>query len=266
MTRVILFTTALLFSVLTNAQVSEKRTVGEFSKIKVSNGIELIYTQSSSQEVKVETDDNEKLQYIKTEIEGSTLRVYLNTENAPKPETKKKRKRKNYSNSYNNINFDVLKVYVSNALVEDFKASSSGSIFIKNSLNAKNVAIDCSSSGSFAGTIKCSNAMIEASSSGDVDANITADLIDVKVSSSGDVELSGTTEKITVKSSSSADCKAKNLIAKNAIVESSSSSDVDIHATEKLVASASSSASITYFGIPRSVEKSESSSGSVTQR
>ncbi|MDR6966666.1 hypothetical protein J2X31_000664 [Flavobacterium arsenatis] len=266
MTRVIFFTTALLFSLLSNAQVSEKRTVGEFSKIKVSQGIELIYTQSSAQEVKVETDDNEKLQYIKTEIEGSTLRVYLNTENAPKPEKKNKRKRKNYSNSYNNINFDVLKVYVSNALVEDFRASSSGSIFIKNSLDANYITIDCSSSGSFSGMVKCSTATIEASSSGDVDANIIAKTIDVKVSSSADVELSGSTDKITIKSSSSADCKAKNLIAKNAVVESSSSSDVTIHATEKLVATASSSASITFFGNPTNVEKSESSSGSVTKR
>lgn len=262
MTRVILFTTALLFSLLTNAQVSENRTVGEFSKIKVSQGIELIYTQSSTQEVKVETDNTEKLQYIKTEIEGSTLRIYLDTENAPKPEKRKKRR----TNSYNNIDFNVLKVSVSNALVDDFKASSSGSIFIKNSLNAKNVAIDCSSSGSFAGTIKCTSVTIEASSSGDVDANFTVDTIDVKASSSADVELSGTAEIITIKSSSSADCKAKNLIAKNAVIESSSSSDVDVYASQKLSASASSSASITFFGNPTNVEKSESSSGSVTQR
>lgn len=262
MTRVILFTTTLLFSLLTNAQVSENRTVGEFSKIKVSQGIELIYTQSSTQEIKVETDNTEKLQYIKTEIEGSTLRVYLDTENAPKP--KKRRKRRN--NSYNNIDFDVLKVYVSNSMVDDFKASSSGSIFIKNSLNTKNVAIDCSSSGSFSGTIKCTSATIEASSSGDVDANFTADAIDVKVSSSADARLSGAAEKVTIKSSSSADCKAKDLVSKNAVVESSSSSDVDVYASEKLYASASSSASITYYGNPANVDKHESSSGSVNKR
>ncbi|RZK12438.1 MAG: DUF2807 domain-containing protein [Flavobacterium sp.] len=264
MTRIILFTTVLLCSLLTNAQVSENRTVGEFSKIKVSQGIELIYTQSAAQGVKVETDDNEKMSYVKTEIEGSTLRVYLNTENAPK--AKKKRKRKNYSNSHNNIDFDVLKVYVSNALVDDFKASSSGSIFIKNSMDVKNITIDCSSSGSFAGTVKCKIATIEASSSANVNANITADLVDVKVSSSADVELSGTTEKIIIKTSSSSDCKAKNLIAKNAVVEANSSSDADVHASERLTASASSSASITYFGNPTNVDKSESSSGSVTKR
>lgn len=263
MTRVILFTTALLFSLLTNAQISENRTVGAFSKIKVSQGIDLIYTQSSTQEVKVETDDTERMQYVKTEIEGSTLRVYLDTKNAPKSE--KKKKRKNFS-SYNGVNFDVLKVYVSNSLVDDFKVSSSASLIVKNGLNATNVSIDCSSSGNFVGTVKCEKAIIEASSSADVDANITADAISVSANSSADVELSGTTEKITIRSSSSADCKAKNLIAKSAVVESSSSSDVDVFASEKLTASASSSASVNYFGNPKDVEKSESSSGSVSKR
>jgi len=263
MKRVILFTAALLSSLLTNAQVSENRTVGSFSKIKVSSGIDLIYTQSSTQEIKVETDDTERMQYIKTEIEGSTLRVYLDTKNAPKSE--KKRKRKNY-NSYNGVNFDVLKVYVSNALVDDFKVSSSASVAIQKNLKAENVAVDCSSSGSFSGTIKCAKAIIEVSSSADVDANITADAIDVKVSSSAGAKLSGTTEKVTIKSSSSADCKAKDLIAKNAVVESSSSSDVDVYASEKLVASASSSASVNYFGNPSNVDKKESSSGSVSKR
>jgi len=263
MTRVILFTASLLFSVLTHAQVSENRTVGAFSKIKVSSGIELIYTQSSSQEIKVETDDTERMHYIKTEVEGSTLRVYLDTKNAPKAE--KKKRRKNY-HGYNGVNFDVLKVYVSNALVDDFKVSSSASLIIQNGLKAENVIIDCSSSANFLGTVKCKIASIESSSSADVDANITADTINVSVNSSADVELSGTAERITIKTSSSADCKAKNLIAKNAVVEASSSSDVDVHASEKLVASASSSASVNYFGNPSNVDKKESSSGSVSKR
>lgn len=263
MIRVILFTTTLLFSLLANAQISENRTVGSFSKIKVSSGINLIYTQSSSQEVKVETDDAVKMQYIKTEIEGSTLRVYLDTKNALKSE--KKRKRKNYS-SYNGVDFDVLNVYVSNTLVDDFKVSSSASLIVKNSLSSKNLFIDCSSSGSFSGTVKCTAAMIEVSSSADVDANITADTIDVKLSSSADARLSGSTEKVTIKSSSSSDCKARDLVSRNAVVESSSSSDVDVYASEKLYASASSSASISYYGNPANVDKQESSSGSVTKR
>ena len=263
MTRVILFTTVLLSSLLTNAQVSENRTVGAFSKIKVSQGIDLVYTQSSAQEIKVETDDAERMQYIKTEIEGSTLRVYLDTKNAPK--AGKKKRRKNY-NSYDGVNFDVLKVYVSNSLVDDFRVNSSASLIIQNGLKAEKVSIECTSSGNFLGTIKCATAIIEASSSADVDANITADALSVNANSSADVELSGTAEKITIRTSSSADCKAKNLIAKHAVVEASSSSDADVHASERLTASASSSASITYFGNPTTVDKSESSSGSVSKR
>lgn len=263
MIRIILFTTSLLFSLFTSAQVSENRTVGTFSKIKVSQGIDLVYTQSADQTIKVETDDNEKMQYIKTEIEGSTLKVYLDTKNAPKSE--KKKKRRNY-NTVNGINFEVLKVYVSNKLVDDFRVNSSASLIIQNGLKAENVTIDCSSSGNFAGTIKCATATIDASSSADVDANFIANAINVSTNSSADVELSGTTEKITIKSSSSADCKAKNLIAKIAVVEASSSSDAVVYASEKLIASASSSASITYFGNPANVDKSESSSGSVRNR
>lgn len=42
MTRIISFLAFLLFSILAKAQVSENRTVGDFSKLKVSTGVDLI--------------------------------------------------------------------------------------------------------------------------------------------------------------------------------------------------------------------------------
>jgi hypothetical protein len=70
MTKFILTIASVLAGIVANAQVTETRNVSDFSKLRASQGIEVLYTVSNSNSVKVETDDNERLQMIKTEVEG----------------------------------------------------------------------------------------------------------------------------------------------------------------------------------------------------
>jgi len=256
MIRFIIYTATFFFTVLASAQVSENRTVSNFSKVKVSTGIELIFTQDSKISVKVEADDAEKLKDIVTNVSGNTLEVYVDSKNF---NGKNKKDKKRYSHK-------ILKVWVSAPSVDSFQASSSSSVSLKNGIDVNSADIKVSSSGSLNGNIKANEITIKASSSGDVKSAISSKKVNVDVSSSGDVVLSGTTENITVSASSSADLEGKNLTVKKATVEASSSADVVLTVTESLTAKASSSGSVSFYGNPKEVNSEKSSSGSVTKK
>ena len=264
MNKFIIFTTLFITGLLT-AQVSENRTVGNFSKLKASAGIEVFYIISDKISITVETDDAEKMQFIKTEVVGETLEVFVERTNTNLEKSKKK-KNKRYRNWINGIEFNILKVTVSGPNLTDIKASSSAKIQLQNVNTSANLDIKVSSSGKITGTFETKNAVIEASSSGGFGANISAEMIDMKASSSAGVELRGKAKKLFVKASSSSDCRLKNLEVEQVTIEASSSAAVAITVTNSLEAKASSSASVSFYGNPANVSKEVSSSGSVSKR
>lgn len=256
MIRFIIYSITLLFSILASAQVSENRTVSNFSKIKVSTGIDLVFTQDTKISVKVEADDAEKLQDIVTKVSGNTLEVYVDSKNFNKKDKKNK----------NRYSHKILKVWVSAPSVDSFQASSSSAVLLKNGIDVKNADIQVSSSADFNGNIKADAISIKVSSSGDLKSRISAKNLSIDISSSGEATLSGTTENSTISASSSADFQGKDLTIKNVIVEASSSADVFLTVTESLKAKASSSGSVSYYGNPKSVESEKNSSGSITKK
>lgn len=261
MTKFILTITSLLAGLMAFAQVSENRNVTDFSKLKASQGIEVFYTVSNTNSVKVETDDNERLQMIKTEVEGETLKIFVDTKNAKKPKSKK------WSNrTIDGVSFNSIKVYVTGKSLTNIKASSSASIKVQNLNKTDKLEIASSSSGSVSGSFECTDFKADVSSSGDVKGKLSAKSVYVEVSSSGDVTLEGKATSLEVKASSSGDCKLKGLIVEDAKVKASSSADVTLTVTKSLDAAASSSADIDYYGNPSQVNTDKSSSGSVNKR
>ena len=91
MNKFIIFTT-LLFTGFLTAQISENREVSDFSKLKVSSSIDVMYTISDKISVTVETDDAEKLKLIKTEVENGTLVLSIDTKDYKSKKKKKKKK------------------------------------------------------------------------------------------------------------------------------------------------------------------------------
>lgn len=258
MSKVIVTITTFLLSLMAFSQVSENRSVGNFSKLKASHGIEVFYTISTTNSIRVETDDNERLKMVKTEIENGTLKVFVETKD-----------NKNYSSKsskgYNidGVNFKVLKVYISGPSLTSYKASSSADISIEGENETSSVSIDVSSSGSISGKFSADKFMLDASSSGDFNGTVQSNNVAIETSSSSDVVISGKTETLDIKSSSSSSCVAKDLLANNVIVSASSSADVKVFASKVLNAKASSSADIVYYGNPTQLTEDESSSGSI---
>ena len=265
MIKIILTLAAFLISIISLAQVSENREVTDFSKLRVSNSIDVFYTISDKKSVKVETDDNEKLKLIKTEVENGTLKLFVNTKDYKEKQNKKGKKRSNIS-FINGVEFQVLKITISGPNLEAIKASSSADVKIENANTSTSSDITVSSSGSISGNFHCTNLVLDASSSGEFVGKIDSISVVIESSSSSDVNLSGKASKISVKASSSSDCNLKDLMVEEAIIGASSSADVSIKVSKVIEAKASSSASILYFGNPLTVKKEENSSGSVKSK
>ncbi|CAM4031848.1 GIN domain-containing protein [Flavobacterium antarcticum] len=267
MNKLIIFTTLLVTGFLT-AQVSENRAVANFSKLKVSSSIDVIYTISDNISVTVETDDAEKLKLVKTEVTDGTLILSIDTKDYKEKKNKGKKKNKNrsYLSFINGVEFQVLKITVSGPNLESVKTSSSADVKFQNTNTISNLEIAVSSSGSVSGNFECTNVIITASSSADLKGTITANSVQIESSSSSEVSLSGKAVKISVKASSSSTCNLKNLTVENAFVQASSSADAIVNATKLIEAKASSSGSISFYGNPANVSKDVSSSGSVIKK
>lgn len=264
MTKIILTVTTFLVSLIAFAQVSENRTVANFSKLDVSNAIEVFYTVSDTRSIKIETDEKEKLECIKTEIEDGVLKLYVDAKKYKKENGRKRSKGKGVR-WVNGLEFTLLRITVFGPNLNSIKVSTSSNIKFQNTNKSSNLEIKTNASGSITGMFECDNAQIAISSSGLIKASIKTRTISIDASSSGLLVLKGLAKKGIIKSNSSASCELKDFEIQEATIEATSSSSVKVSVTSSLVAKTTSSGSIHYYGNP-SVTKEENSSGSIIQK
>lgn len=258
MNKFIVFVT-VFFTGLLSAQITESREIANFSKLKVSQSIEVLYTISNTRNLKIETDLKENLPFVKTEVENGTLKVFI--DNNGNSAGKKSKKRWN-----NNISYKYVKVTISGPHLSEIKASSSASVKVLNANKSEYLNIEVSSSGSISGNFACENATIIASSSGTFEGEMAAKNTSMEATSSGTIRLKGNATHLDCKANSSGDCNLKDFKVENATVSGSSSATVAVHVSKALTAKASSSADIIYYGNPANVTKDVSSSGSVSKK
>lgn len=255
MIKLIMTLTAALVSMVVFSQASENRTVGSFNKLKASTQVQVFYTVSDRIKVEVSCEDQQKLAYVKTEVKGSTLEIYIDSNNR-----KSKKDKENY------MHFKNVQVLVSGPNLQSIKASASASVHIKNQMQAQQLSLEVGSSADIIGNFKGDSLTIQASSSGDVKAQVDFKNLSVDASSSADVQLEGNAQTLIVEASSSADCLLRQLKAQNAEVLASSSADVTVQATASLHIKASSSADVVYYGTPAKTSFDKNSSGSITHK
>lgn len=265
MTKIIIVITTFLIGLVSVAQVSENRTVSNFTKLKVSTAVEIVYTISDIKSVKVETDDDEKLKWIKTKVENGVLNVYVDTKEFKNRNEKKLLHFKNVK-SINGITFQILKVEITGPSLEKIEANSSAKIKITNINKSVNLDVKLSSSACLYGDFNTSNLVMDVSSSALLKGVINSVSTALFSSSSSTVMLSGNTSSINIKTNSSANCNLKALTAEKAKIEANSSASVSIKVTKSLEAKATSSASIEYYGAPSQVSKVENSSGAISAK
>lgn len=204
---------------------SETRTANGFSKVSVSDGIDVFIKQDRSYSVEVKTAASQ-MDRVLTEVSGDELRI--------------KMKKGNYNSWRNNR---PIRVYVTLPNLKALSASGGSDV------SAEDLNLD----------------ELYLSTSGGADVNLELQVKELEISCSGgaDVDLEGKAQKMKVSMSGGADLNAQKLIATNCEISTSGGSDADIHVTGELSMSASGASDISYRGNPRVLSSKSSGAADI---
>lgn len=203
---------------------TESRTPGTFNGIHVSGAIDVYVKQDSVSSVRVETDEN-LLEHLLTEIDGSTLRIHQKEGTNLKPSRS-------------------IKVYVSSPSYKNFEASGACDFFGENKITSSEAIT------------------IDLSGASDVKLELKAPKINAELSGAGSVTLKGETKDFFVDGSGATDIKCFELMAENTQVELSGAGDAQVFASVKLDVRVSGAADVKYKG-NATVSQSVRGAGSV---
>jgi hypothetical protein len=252
MIRLILFIASLAISMLGSAQVSENRNVSDFTEIHTSTGVNVYYTQSSEKSVRVETDNKEKLDRIKTVVSGGKLKIHV----------KSVRGKWGEDNTFKN-----LKIYVSAPDVKVFEAKSGSKINLENGVTSNSkIDIEVSSGSHISGNLTAKQIGIEVNSGSAFKGEINSKSVDVEINSGSNVTISGNADVIELEANSASNFKGKDFTVKTANIEADTASNITLTVTEKINAKANSLAKINYYGNPKSVDKKSNSLGEINEK
>lgn len=221
-----------------NTNVGSVRTVPAFNGIEVSSGVEVEFSQDPTQNVTVKTEAD-KQQYVVTEVENGILKIFVRNKGV------------------RNLNFNNLKVVVSNPKLSKLLTKSGASFKAITPINESTLALSSNSGSLVSGTFKIStNTALEVESGSNVKIDLATKSVAIDASSGSSLKLSGTANSSVISASSGSSVSAGEFVTKSAVVDASSGSSVKINTTESITASASSAASIQYKGNPAKVTKS----------
>jgi hypothetical protein len=206
--------------------VTETKQVSNFTGINISSAFDAEVKIGPVTEVKIEADDN-IIKYVRVEVSGNTLTI--RTEHL------------------NNISNAHLKVFITTPSLNDINASAAADVKVVDELKGN---------GKF---------HFNASSAATIEAVIEAPEVGVEASSSGTVKLTGRTKNYQAQASSGANIKTAGLLSETSDINVSSGANADVYASVSLNADASSGGNITYHG-EGSIKQNTSSGGSVEKK
>ncbi len=165
--------------------ITEKREIGnDFSRVKVSSGIDLFIKQGSKVSLTVEADENLH-DYIMTEVEGNQLKIYVDG---------------------NIWRAKARKVYLTVTDLEELKATSGSDVYSESVLKSKDLVVSTSSGADMNIEVDADN--VKSSSSSGSDLKITGKSIthSTSATSGSSINAYGLESKdVTAKVSSGAD-------------------------------------------------------------
>lgn len=190
---------------------SETRSVNSFSRIDLETDADVILTQGSSQQVRVEAQRN-ILNVLKTEVNGDELRIDFDRVNI--------------------LGHDPIKVYITVPALTQVRVSGSSHVWSTTPWTAASCAIDLAGSGRVE--------LPFAQATG----------LRTTISGSGEVRLSGTAQNHNITISGSGQVAAYDLAAQDTHVSISGSGRSYVHTARTLSTDISGSGSVHYKGNP----------------
>ena len=235
MSKSIISAAMLIVGILTQAQVTETRNVPSFEKIEVSDALEIIFTESNTFSVVVESPDSETAKSVQTIVKNNTLSIHRSKSGA------------------------TAKVFVTAPAVGKIKATSHSRFRISNQLTTPKVSLSLASGAYFQGTIESDKLLLSAATNSEINVRAISFSITGNFTSSAKANVSGTATNVYFQTDEEALCNAKNLNAANVTIRASDQSAVLINGSGKLQLKADDMATITYRGTPQKISIDTSS-------
>lgn len=196
-------------NLLVNAPNVQKRQVGSFHGVQVSNAIDLVIKQGNEDGVAVSASDVEYRDRIITEVDNGILRIYLND--------------KGIHWSWGN---HKMKAFVSIRNIDQLGASGSSDVVVDGFLKATDLSIHLSGASDFKGGVQATH--LNFHQSGSSDATVRGSAVNAEFNLSGSSDVRGfdlAVDVCSVHASGSSDTQIT--VNKELSVDNSGSSDVD---------------------------------------
>ena len=206
--------------------VEQARSVGAFTAIEVSKGVDLFIRQGNSQQVVVKADDN-LVDLVSTEVDGQTLRI---------------RTRGNMRR------VTALDVYVTVTDLERIEASSGSDVKGESKLELERLALDMSSGSDLELDIEARE--LTCRLSGGSDADLSGEVSSLEVTATGGSDLQA----------------RDLLVTGRCILDVSSASDAFIRVEGELEVEASGASDVTVKGNPTVVRQRASGGSDIRTR
>ena len=193
-----------------NAQVRDAKG---FQAIKLSSAFDVYISQGSTEGLAVSASDPDYLKYIKTEVSGGTLRIWVDVGGTRNWNTGKMK----------------LKAYISFKDLNKLDISGACDVFLE-------------------GTIKLQDLKLVISGASDLKGKLDIQKLDVDMSGASDITISGTAAQMTIESSGASNFKGFDLVTEFCNARASGASDIKITVNKELSVQASGASDIDYKG------------------
>lgn len=191
---------------------AEVRTVsGSYHAIKVSNGIDLFLSQSSTEAIAVSASEDRFKEGIKTIVENGVLKIYYEGDRGWSKNNRK------------------MKVYVSFKSLDKIEGAGASDILVVGSISGESLTLNLSGASGFKGSVKLSSLKMD-------------------LSGASDIKIEGTATAVNIESSGASDVKGFDLVTEMCTAKASGASDINITVSKELNAHASGASDIYFKG------------------
>jgi hypothetical protein len=199
------------YRVVVDPNASTRTLSGNFTKIKISGGIDLFLSQSDNEAVAVSASEERFKDAIKTEIENGILKIYYDGDKMVSLRNRK------------------LRAYVSFKQLEKLEATGACDVLVSGSINVESLDMQLSGACDFKGLVKVNK-------------------LKLYLSGASDVKISGTAGTVDIESSGASDVKGYGLVTDYCNAKASGASDINITVNKELNAHASGASDIYFKG------------------
>ncbi len=191
---------------------AERRSVGNFSSIDISGGIDLYLSQGDEDGIAVSASDARYVEYIKTAVFNGVLTISYQGDGW----------------KYRSGNRKMV-AYVSFKLLTGINASGASDIYVNGSLKADKFKLKLSGASDFKGSVDINS-------------------LDLSQSGASDATILGKITHLVIEASGASNFKGYGLEAETCDAKASGASDIKIAVSKELYAEATGASSINYKG------------------